>query len=307
MHNKTKISERITKITAQCLVAVLVAVGILFTAPAEPAYADSVIIGEAASGESGLSGNKAGDQTGSEVSCGSWVYGGSSDSPHHWNYVLRAKDPSIAKKIAKNMIAACDNDYIGYDLGSPDRTSLYDTAQAYDWDIAAIEDPCETTCSCVVSVCLNAAGIDVPRNWASGVVPEDVMATGQFECYTSSDYTASSAKLLPGDILVSTSHTAMVVKSPNPFEFDVTYRDAEYGEQTIKVAEGEMIQMNFNNGAKIKSLKIEDSANLNNYEPVKKNAAFAGWEFKDNNIFAASYRPNVMAIGADSKKVKIQN
>ena len=298
--NKT---GKISIITARCLAA-LMAAGILFFVPAVPAHADSVIIGEAASGERGLSGNTAGDQSGSEVDMGSWAYGG---GPHSWQYVLRAKDPSLAKKIAANMIAACENNYVGYDLGSPDRTSFYDTAKAYDWDIASIETPCETTCSCCVSVCLNAAGVDVPRNWASGAVPDDVMATGQFDCFTSSDYTASPAKLLPGDILVASSHTAMVVKSPNPFEFDVTYQDTKGEEQSTKVVEGDKIQMNLNNGTEIKSVKIEDSTDLKKYEPDKKNASFAGWKLKDDGVFVASYRAKVMAIGTDSKKVKIED
>ena len=67
------------------------------------------LIGHASIDENGRSkGGKAGDQTGREVTTGSWY-------AKNWSYVLRAKDKDIAEKIAKNMEYACDSDYVGYD------------------------------------------------------------------------------------------------------------------------------------------------------------------------------------------------
>ena len=284
---------------------VTVAAMVVFFAPVHPAYADSVVVGEACSGEGGkLHGCSAGDQSGSEVDLGGWSCGGASS----WDYVLRAKDPSIAKKLAANMIAACNNDHVGYDQDSPDRDSLYDAAKANNWDIAGITTNCETTCASVVSVCLNAAGVSVPRTWCSGEVRDDVMATGMFDCYTSSDYTRSSAKLLPGDILVNDEvHTAMVVESPNPFEFEVKYQDTKGKAQTTKVVEGDNIQLNLNNGKKVQSVKIEDTTDLSTYKPEKQGASFSGWKHDDEeDVFVAQYKPSVMAIQTQKKKVKIE-
>lgn len=187
---------------------------------AEAAYSKSIVIGQAASGEGGkLRGCKAGDQSGKEVSTTKWSYSKKNGAYNNWKYVFRAKDPNVALKIAASMRAACDNNHVGYDQRYPDRCTLYDEAKKANWDISSITTDCETTCASVVSVCLNTAGVNVPRKWASTRVYKDLMKTGQFECLTSSKYTASKANLMPGDILCSpTKHTAMVVKSPNRYD-----------------------------------------------------------------------------------------
>ena len=293
-------------VISRCLVVALMTAGLLFIAPVQTSYGASVIIGQATNGEGGsIAGCTAGDQSGGEVSTTGWRYGG---GPFSWDFVLRAKDPAIAKKLAANMIAACENDCVGYDQNSPDRNSLYDCAEANNWDIAGITTNCETTCASVVSVCLNAAGVNVPRTWQSGEVYDDVMATGQFIAYTSSDYTASPDKLLPGDILVTDgTHTAMVVESPNPFEFDVKYIDTKGEEQTERIEEGSNIQLNLNNGKKLQSVKIKDSTDLSSYKPEKQGAEFAGWKYKeDDDVFVAQYKPSAMAMSTGSKKVKIE-
>jgi hypothetical protein len=264
-------------------------------------HAAGVTIGQATNGEGGkLRGCSAGDQSGKEVSLGKWGYGGGA---YHWQYVFRAKDPSVGKKLAENMKAAAANNHIGYDQNTPDRYSFYDAAKACGWDISAISTNCETTCASAVSVCINAAGITVPRYWDSGRVYSDIMATGEFDVFTSSDYTASSANLLPGDILLSPgTHTAMVVDSPNPFMFDVSYEDENGEVHTDKVEEGKEIQLNLNNGSGVESVEVSDKVDLNEYAPKKTDQKFKGWKQNGENNFSAEYESSVAAIATNSKK-----
>ena len=180
----------------------------------------NIKIAEAASGESGLYNQAAGDQTGKEVRIREW-YGG-------WTYVFRPKDINVAKIASSNMIAGCKNPAIGYDL--TDRMSLYRVAEKVDWNLAKVTEKCETSCVDMVSVCLISAGVDVPKGNASANMYSTLMQSaktkGQFECYTSSEYTNSKKNLRPGDILVKvaksssgpTGHTAMAVDPDHSFE-----------------------------------------------------------------------------------------
>ncbi|MDO4975010.1 MAG: hypothetical protein Q4E61_01630, partial [Alphaproteobacteria bacterium] len=176
-----------------------------------------VKIGQATSGEGGkLRGCRAGDQSGGEVSVSNWSYASGSGSSYHWVYVFRAKNPVIAKKISKVMKQIAANNHVGYDKNAPDRYTLYDQAKANNWDVTKITNDCETTCSSAVAVALNCAGVRVPKLLYSQIVYEEIMKTKKFDCYTTSDYTASPDKLMEGDILCNPKHhTAMVVESPN--------------------------------------------------------------------------------------------
>lgn len=174
-----------------------------------------VKIGQAACNENGKAiGGKAGDQTGKEVALYNWTYSATKGSPYHWEYVFRAKDKEVAKKIAKSMREACANDHIGYDLDSHDRGTLFEEAKKVGWDISKVTKNCETSCVDLVSVCCRSAGIKTPKYWASVNVYKDLMATDKFKCFTSKEYVASSAKLEEGDILVSPNapHSAAVAE-----------------------------------------------------------------------------------------------
>ena len=271
------------------------------------AKSGGVRIGQATNGEGGsLRGNKAGDQSGGEVSLSNWSYSKGSSSAFHWKYVFRAKDPSVAKQLAANMKAAAANNHIGYDQQSPDRNSFYDEAKKVGWDISAIRTNCETTCGSAISVCINAAGITVPRTWYSEIIPKDIMKTGAFDCYTSSDYTASPAKLLPGDILCNPDrHTAMVVESPNPFRFDVSYVDCETSEEeTVSIIEGTEIQLNLNNGEGTEIVTVNDKVDLADFEPEKGSFKFVGWRQIDDESFAAAFA-GASVIKTDNERKKI--
>ena len=269
-----------------------------------PAYADSgVKIGQATNGEGGkLRGCKAGDQSGGEVSLSNWTYGRSSGSPFHWKYVFRAKDPEVARKLADSMKAAAANDHVGYDQNSPDRYSFYEEAQKLDWDIEAITTNCETTCASAVSVCCNAAGIPVPKLLYSEIVYKELMKTDAFDCLTDGMYTASSANLLPGDILCNPStHTAMVVESPNPFIFEVNYNDEAGNDQTDYAEEGSTINLNLNNGTQAMSITADGKIDLEEYNPDKDHYKFNGWEKVGENAYSAKFEASMAPIETNNK------
>lgn len=163
----------------------------------------SVKIGHARIDERGkASGGAVGDNNGKEVMVSDWY-----NRP--WIAVFRAKNASVAEKIAKTMESACKNNSIGYDQSN--RTSLYQLAKANGWKVASV-GKCETDCSALVSVCVNAAGIAVSKDMYTGNEKTVLNATGRFTCYTSADYCTKSDKLQRGDILLANGHTAVVVQ-----------------------------------------------------------------------------------------------
>ena len=174
-------------------------------------YSDHVIIGQASCNEDGeLYGGKAGDQA-KEVGFSNWYNGG-------WIYCFRAKDKETRLKLAQAMLDTCRNKHIGYDAQKPDRYTAYDLAEKLDWDISKISKNCETTCSQAVSMCMRAAGI--PEKYAprhcdiaamTKVMPKDPL----FTMYKDKAHTKESTYLQAGDILLSSHHTVIVVKSPN--------------------------------------------------------------------------------------------
>lgn len=175
----------------------------------------AVKIGHASIDENGKArGGAAGDQTGREVCTRDWY-------SKNWNKVIRAKDSKIAEKIAKAMEAACANNNIGYDQNQ--RTTLFVQAQAKKWDISKITTKCETDCSALVAVCVNAAGVAVSKDIYTGNEANALKATGKFEILTDSKYLTTDKNLKRGDILLNEgSHTAVVlsdganIKAPTP-------------------------------------------------------------------------------------------
>ena len=114
------------------------------------------------------------------------------------------------------MEAACANNCIGYDQGQ--RNSLNEKAKAVGYDLSKVADACECDCSSLVSVCTQAAGIDLPYVWGNAPYTGNMEAqfgkTGEFEVLKDSKYLTSDAYLKRGDILLNTkSHTAMVLEN----------------------------------------------------------------------------------------------
>lgn len=165
----------------------------------------SVKIGHASIDERGKArGGAAGDQTGREVCTRDWY-----NKP--WIAVIRPKSSTVAEKIAKAMEAACTNNNIGYDQN--ERTTLYIKAKANNWNIAGIKSKCETDCSALVAVCVNAAGISVSKDIYTGNEKSALVATGKFTAHTESKYLTTDQYLKRGDILLASGHTAIVLSN----------------------------------------------------------------------------------------------
>ncbi len=167
----------------------------------------SVKIGSARIDENGKArGGKAGDQTGREVGTQSWY-----KHPKGWR-VFRAKDPSVAAKIAQDMQWACDNSHIGYDQGQ--RLTLYDVSKPLGFNCRRVEKNCETDCSALVRVCCAYAGISLP-NFRTPTEPAALLDSGAFVELKGSKYTDSDKYLKRGDILVTRTqgHTVVVLSN----------------------------------------------------------------------------------------------
>ena len=167
------------------------------------------IIGSARIDERGkASGGKAGDQKQKstpdykgEVSMQNFYV-----SSKGW-YILRAKNPDIASKIALAMTIACNNPNIGYN-------------QARRLDIIKAgthaTQPTSCDCSSLVRQCVREAGIEV-GNFTTANEASVLMATGHFDKFV---YTKGS-QLYLGDILVTKTkgHTVIVTsgatRNPN--------------------------------------------------------------------------------------------
>ena len=201
-------------------------------------------IGHAVCDENGrASGGKPGDQTGKEVRIAKWYC--YNDSP--WIAVFRAKSTSVRKKLAKAMVAACNNDNIGYNQAK--RTTLYNLAKANGWQLDKV-GLCETDCSALVAVCVNAAGITVSKDMYTGNELDVLKATSQFKIYTSDEYCKSQKKLKKGDILLKKGHTAMVVKVEDVYKDVVaTKYPAKKDEKLAGIYKVTADALNMRNGA----------------------------------------------------------
>lgn len=171
-----------------------------------------------------ISGGIAGDQTGSEVCIRSWY-----SKP--WDYVLRAKDPSVALRMADACEKGCNNKCIGYD--QKQRNSLRGQAVLANYDLSKIRTDCETDCSAFMTVCAECAGIKIPYSGTNAPTTSTMksafLSTGQFDCLTDSKYRNSPDYLKRGDILVRAgSHTAMALddgsKAETNSKYPVLYR-----------------------------------------------------------------------------------
>ncbi|MBQ8263449.1 MAG: peptidoglycan-binding protein [Oscillospiraceae bacterium] len=176
------------------------------------------------------SGGKAGDQTGGEVCIRTWY-----SAP--WDLVLRPKDSAKAEKMARACEAACANNKVGYDQNQ--RNTLNEKAKAVGYQLDKITTACECDCSSLMTVCAQAAGIDIPYVYGNAPYTGNMRAqftkTGAFEMLTASKYLTSDAYLKRGDILVRESgHTAMALgngtsKTAEVSKVTLTVRQLEKG------------------------------------------------------------------------------
>jgi len=76
-----------------------------------------------------------------------------------------------------------------------------------------VKTPCETDCSALVSVCVNAAGIKVSGDIYTGNEANALLRTGEFELLSASKYLLSDEYLRRGDILLyEFHHTAIALQ-----------------------------------------------------------------------------------------------
>ncbi|MBD5396120.1 MAG: hypothetical protein HDR71_18115 [Lachnospiraceae bacterium] len=165
----------------------------------------SIKVGSARIDENGkISGGAAGDQTGKEVSTQDYYL-----HSKGW-YLLRPKSVEDANKLAASMLAACENDNIGYCQGH--RTTVIAMLQKYG-SMAAIKEKTEADCGTLVRGCCIESGFD-PGNFTTANEASCLENTGRFEKKIS---VTSSTTLYNGDVLVTKTkgHTVVVV-SGNP-------------------------------------------------------------------------------------------
>lgn len=169
-------------------------------------------IGQASHDENNkYTGGKAGNQTGTELnSRAAYLY--------NWHTLIRFKDANRALKCGQAMAAAVANVNIGYDQW--ERNTILPLARKANWDLSKITTPCECDCSSLAGVCGIAAGIPESVLYVDGNMcytgnqVQRFKNSGMVNTYTSSDYVNSTSKWQVGDILVSNSHTVVVISGP---------------------------------------------------------------------------------------------
>ena len=171
----------------------------------------NVMIGGASSDENkSARGGQPGNQTGKELKIQKWYNG-------NWHTVLRPKTPKLAEALAVQCEGACNNPNIGYDQS--DRNTILAAAKAADWNLAKITTPCECDCSSLMSMCCICCGLPendfyISRNLrTTKTITAACKKTNMFDILQSAEYLTSKDYLKRGDILVSNTHTCMVLQN----------------------------------------------------------------------------------------------
>lgn len=199
----------------------------------------TVKVGSARIDERGkISGGKAGDSTGKEVSTQNWYL-----HSKGWR-VFRAKDRVHALRIGECMKKACDNNKIGYDQYQ--RNTLYDKAKKVGFDVSKVSEKCETDCSALVRVCCEYAGISgLPAGFRTVNMGNYLLKTGKFVELKGDKYTKKSSYLGSGDILVTktSGHTVVVLNCGDKFEGAPVNESYKLGDRILKNgSEGEDVK-----------------------------------------------------------------
>lgn len=176
-------------------------------------------IGHASTDESNKTkGGQAGDQTGKEVCIRPWY-----SKP--WSFILRCTDSKKAEMMATACENGCNNRHIGYDQNQ--RNTLRTQAKKVNYDLSKISTPCECDCSSFMTVCAEAAGINIPYNGTNAPTTSTMKnaftSTGIFEVLSDPIFLTSDKYLRRGDILVKPgSHTIMVLKNGTAVSVNVS-------------------------------------------------------------------------------------
>lgn len=165
----------------------------------------AIKVGSARIDENGkLAGGKAGDQTGKEVSTQPYYV-----HSKGW-YLIRPKSVEDANKLASSMLAACENDNIGYDQN--ERLGIITQIKKYG-SMAKIAVKTEADCGTLVRGCCIEAGFD-PGNFNTANEAACLEKTGKFEKKVA---VTTSTIIYNGDVLVTKTkgHTVIVTEG-NP-------------------------------------------------------------------------------------------
>lgn len=144
-------------------------------------------------------GGKAGNQTGTELKTGAYYDFGQ-------KYIIRAKDPALAYKIADNTYHIVINKLVGYDQWQ--RETLYVVAEKAKWNVTGINTLCECDCSELPVVAINCAVKKalIAADTYSGNIVERCKATGLFTIIK----ITKSTTVKQGDIVVNPGHHVIV-------------------------------------------------------------------------------------------------
>lgn len=184
-------------------------------------YSDVMIGGASGDENKSSRGGQPGNQTGKELKIQKWYNG-------DWHTVLRPKTAPLAEKLAIQCEGACGNKNIGYDQG--DRNTILPAAKAADWDLAKISTPCECDCSSLMSMCCICAGLPEKYFYTGNLrstktIVAACQKTGDFFILTDPKYTSEKNYLKRGDILVSNTHTCMVLQDGKNAAAGVPYEE----------------------------------------------------------------------------------
>lgn len=163
----------------------------------------NIMIGQASKGETGIKGQIAGNQTGTELNVKPYYL-----HKQGWR-VFRAADAVSQNRIAYAMLRAVKNRCIGYDQSN--RNSLLEASQKYAYDPGAVKVDVECDCSSLVRVCCYYAGYRLP-DFNTSSEPQVLLGAGFKE--VTIDQT-TGAGLMLGDILVTKGrgHTCVCVQA----------------------------------------------------------------------------------------------
>ncbi len=161
----------------------------------------SVLIGHAASSESGTINGVAGDSTGKEVCTRTWY-----SKP--WNFMAVHPDAGVRERHALAVEAACRNDNIGY--GQNDRNTLNTLAKRVGYDLAKV-GRCNCDCSSlqnVAAVASGAAGVTYGGNGWTTYNMKAALQNAGYRIITERAYLENAEYCVRGAIYVNTStHT----------------------------------------------------------------------------------------------------
>lgn len=255
----------------------------------------AVLIGSARIDERGqISGGSRYNNASKEVSTQDWYL-----HSKGW-YVLRPKDPVVAEKIAKNMEAACESIYIGYDQSQ--NNTLYEAVKSLDFDISKLKTYCETDCARLVRVCVLYAGVNV-ADFYTGNAKEALLDTGEFILFTSNDYCKSDKLLKRGDIAVTrTKGHIIAILSDGSGVSESKPVTTTNGDVSENVKKGQA-WLNDNYGHTLESHRGEKLKEDGDYGTKTRAACVCVWKDVANRKFNTTLTPEESNFGVSSKKV----